>query len=76
MIADRVSTKNAIDFIQNVEMAALAAAAAETEAPSIGVAAGGTGGGSSSSGGNGGVGVESHQGSRDSVPAEPVAVGA
>ncbi|CAM9484300.1 unnamed protein product [Scytosiphon promiscuus] len=28
MIADRVSTKNAIDFIQNVEIAALAAAAA------------------------------------------------
>lgn len=27
MIADRVSTKNAIDFIQNVEIAALAAAA-------------------------------------------------
>lgn len=26
MIADRVSTKNAIDFIQNVEAAALAAA--------------------------------------------------
>lgn len=76
MIADRVSTKNAIDFIQNVETAALAASAAGAEAPAVGVAAGGTGGGGSSSGGNGGVGVKSHQGSRNSVPAEPVAVGA
>ncbi|CAM9202226.1 unnamed protein product [Ectocarpus sp. 12 AP-2014] len=76
MIADRVSTKNAIDFIQNVELAALAAAAAAAaaaEAPPVGAAAGDTGGGS----GSGRNGVESHRGSRDSVPAaDPVAVGA
>lgn len=34
MIADRVSTKNAIDFIQNVETAAMAAAA-EYRAPQL-----------------------------------------
>lgn len=33
LIADRVSTKNAIDFIQNVETAALAAAAEGRASP-------------------------------------------
>eukprot|EP00903_Cladosiphon_okamuranus_P013797 g12840.t1 len=43
MIADRVSTKNAIDFIHNVEIAALAAAAAA--APGHAGVTGGGGGG-------------------------------
>ncbi|CAN0383772.1 unnamed protein product, partial [Hapterophycus canaliculatus] len=57
MIADRVSTKNAIDFIQNVEIAALAAAAAAAAAargapPEEGFVVASGGGGS----GGGGVG--------------------
>lgn len=54
MIADRVSTKNAIDFIHNVEIAALAAAAATEGAtpPEEGFGVAGGGGG-----GSGGAGV-------------------
>eukprot|EP00752_Nemacystus_decipiens_P001578 g1539.t1 len=51
MIADKVSTKNAIDFIHNVEVAALAAAAAAPRGRA-GVSAGGVGGGGA--GGDGG----------------------
>ncbi|CAM9294264.1 unnamed protein product [Pylaiella littoralis] len=70
MIADRVSTKNAIDFIQNVEIAALAAAAAPPPAVVERIEVIGVG----SSGGDGGKLSPSN--GRSSVPAEPVAAAA
>lgn len=70
MIADRVSTKNAIDFIQNVEIAALAAAAAPPPAVVERIEVIGVGG----SGGDGGKLSPSN--GRSSVPAEPVAAAA
>lgn len=71
MIADRVSTKNAIDFIQNVEIAALAAAEAAPPPAIVGKVE------VTGRGGRGGDGNEASPGKdRASTPAEPVAAAA